>query len=394
MSQPLKVMLIAIEASADALGAGLAHALRARLGEAGVRFVGVGGARMAAEGIASPFSIDDLSLVGVIEIVTSIPLALARIDAIVRLGEAERPDVAVLVDASVFNWWVAEGLRRRAPGVAIVKYAAPQVWATRPWRARSLARQADHLMTLFAFEPPYFEAAGLASTFVGSPTLSADHADANPDRLRAEIGAAPDDPILLVLPGSRPSEVKRLMPTFEEVAMRLKDARPRLHLVVPAAETVTGLVKARVSGWRHAAHVVEGEKSRRDAMRAATVALAKSGTVTTELAMAGCPMVVGYKANPITALIARALIQVKYLTLINIAAGEAAAPEFIQGDCTASKLGAALAALLDDPARRRAQVAAQTAALAKLGAGAPDPFGAAADTVIRVLAERGRAASN
>ena len=392
MTRPLKVMLVAVEASADVLGAGLARALRARLGEGGVTFVGVGGARMAAEGVQSPFDIGDLSLFGVFEIVTAIPRALRRIEATARLAEAERPDVAILIDSWAFTSRVAEKLRRRLPDLPLIKYVAPQVWATRPGRARALARSVDHLMTLLAFEPPYFEAEGLASTFVGNPALSCDISAADPARLREAIGAAPGDPILLILPGSRPSEIKRLLPVFEEAAMRLKDERPQLKLVVPAADTVAEAVKSRVAGWRHRAHVVEGESDKLDAMRAATAALACSGTVTSELARAGCAMVVGYRVNPATAVIARLLIQVDFLTLFNIAAGRAVAPELLQEACTPAALAAAVAPLLDNPAARQAQADAQAAALAKLGADAPDPFGAAADVVLEVLRARENAA--
>lgn len=388
MTRPLKVMLVAVEASADALGAGLMRALKERLGE-GVTFVGVGGARMAEQGVASPVDIAGLSLVGLFEIAAVVPRALADLEATIRLAEAERPDIAVLIDSWEFTWRVARRLRLRTPEVTIVKYVAPQVWATRPGRARVLARLADHLLTLLDFEAPYFERAGLATTFVGNPTLSRDISGADGARLRAAIEAGPEDPILLVLPGSRPGEIKRVMPAFEDAALRLKAQRPQLHLVVPAADTVADEVKARVAGWPNRAHVVEGEAARLDAMAAATLALACSGTVTTELAMAGCPMLVGYRGHPLTALIARLVIQVPYLTLINIAADRAVAPEFLQGDCTGPKLASAAAKLLDDPAARADQVAAQRAGLARLGVGRADPFGAAADAVIGVARARG-----
>ena len=386
-------MLVAVEASADALGAGLATALKARLGEA-VSFVGVGGARMAEAGIASPVDIDGLSLVGLFEIVAAVPRALGDLEATVRLAEAEKPDVAVLIDSWEFTWRVARRLRLRSPETTIVKYVAPQVWATRPGRARVLARLADHLMTLLDFEATYFEREGLATTFVGNPTLGRDLSGVDGARLRAAIEVGPDDQILLVLPGSRPGEIKRVMPAFEDAALRLRRERPNLHLVVPAADTVVEQVKARVAGWPIRAHVLEGEAARLDAMAAASLALACSGTVTSELARAGCPMLVGYRGHPLTALVARAVIRVPYLTLINIAAGEAVAPEFLQGDCTGPKLAAAAARLLDDPAARAAQAAAQRAALAKLGVGRTDPFGAAADTVIGIARERGLLAAN
>ncbi|HEY1752364.1 MAG TPA: lipid-A-disaccharide synthase [Caulobacteraceae bacterium] len=388
MSGPLKVMLVAVEASADTLGAGLARALKARLGD-GVTFVGVGGAKMAAEGIASPVDIAGLSLVGLFEIAGAVPRALRDIETTVRLAEREQPDVAVLIDSWEFTWRIARRLRLRTPGVAIVKYVAPQVWATRPGRARVLARLSDRLLTLLDFEAPLFEAAGLATTFVGNPTMSRDVSDANGGRLRSLIGAGEDDPVLLILPGSRPGEIKRIMPAFEDAVMRLKEQRPELQLVVAAADTVAETVKARVAGWRHRAHVVEGEAARLDAMKAATVALAKSGTVTTELAIAGCPMVVAYRGHPMTALAARIVIQVRWLTLINIAAGREIAPEFLQERCNGPELARAVAALLDDPPRRAAQAAEQTAALAGLGVGVADPYGAAADAVIEVMRARG-----
>jgi lipid-A-disaccharide synthase len=381
-------MLVAVEASADSLGAGLARALKARLGDC-VEFVGVGGTKMAAEGVASPFDIGELSLVGLFEIIGVVPLALRRLEETVKLAETERPDIAVLIDSWEFMWRVARRLRLRTPGVARIKYVGPQVWATRPGRARVLARLFDRLMTLFDFEVAHFEAAGVPTVSVGAPALRRDFSSADPDRLRAAIGAGPDDPILLLLPGSRPGEIKRVLPSFEDAALRLADAHPNLQIVVPAADTVAAQVKAKVAGWRRRAHVVEGERDKLDAMRAATVALACSGTVTTELAVADCPMVVGYRGHPATALVARAIIRTRFFTLINIAAGEEIAPEFLQERCNGPELATAVSALLDDPARRAAQANAQTAALTKLGLNHSDPFDAAAEVVIDLARERG-----
>lgn len=388
MSRQLRVMLVAVEASADTLGAGLAKALRARLGE-GIEFVGVGGAKMAAEGIDSPYDIAELSLVGLFEIVGAVPLALRRIEETVRLAEAAKPDIAVLINSWEFMWRVGRRMRLRTPDVALVKYVAPQVWATRPGRARVLAQIFDRLMTLFDFEPRYFEAEGIATTCVGNPVLRRDLSGADPARFRETIGAGPDDPILLVAPGSRRSEIKRVFPAFEDAALRLADANPSLRLVVPAADTVAAEVKARVTAWRRRAWVVEGEVDKLDAMRAATLAIACSGTVTTELAAAGCPMVVGYRGHPATAVIARAIIRTRFFTLFNIAADEAIAPEFLQQHCNGAELAAAAAALLADPQRRASQAQRQKAALAKLGLGDADPFDAAAQVVIDLARERG-----
>jgi len=384
---PLKVMLVAAEASGDERGAGLARALKARLG-AGVTFVGVGGARMAAEGITSPFDIAELSVLGLVEGLLAYPKVVRRADETAALAAREKPDVAVLIDSWGFTLRVAQRLRRQDPSLPLIKYVAPQVWATRPGRARTLAGAVDHLLSIHAFDAPYFEAHGLPVTFVGNSALSLDFSQADPARLRGEIGAGPDEPILLVLPGSRPSEIERVLPPFTEAVRLLRAERPGLHVVVPAAETVAEVVKAKVAGWTTRAHVVEGEAAKLDAMKAGTVALACSGTVTTQLALAGVPMVVGYRLAPLTYAIIKRVVRTPYATLFNIAAGEEIAPELIQKDCNGPALAAEVARRLDDPALRQAQVAAQSRALARMGLGGPDPDEAAAEAVLKVAAAR------
>lgn len=387
--RPLTVMLVAAEASGDDRAAGLARALRKRLGKA-VRFVGVGGERMRAEGIESPFDISELSILGLWEGLLAYPGVVRRADETAALAAREKPDVAILVDSWGFTLRVAQRLRKLDPGLPLIKYVGPQVWATRPGRARTLAQAVDHLLTIHAFDAPYFEAAGLPTTFVGNAALKLDFSGADPARLRKEIAAGADHPILLVLPGSRPGEIERVMPAFEAAVNILKVERPELHVVVPAAPTVAPAVIARVAGWPHRAHVLEGEGAKLDAMKAATAALACSGTVTTELALAGVPMVVGYRLGAITAFIARRLIRTKYITLFNIAAGEEIAPELVQEACTGPALAAEIARRLDDPELRADQVARQYAALDKMGRGGPDPSEAAADAVLKLLDERGR----
>ncbi len=382
--RPLTVMLVAAEASGDDRGAGLARALKRRLGD-GVRFVGVGGQKMAAEGVASPFEIADLSIFGLIEGLLAYPKVVRRADETAALAERERPDVAVLIDSWGFTLRVAHRLRRMYPHLPLVKYVAPQVWASRPERAKTAAEWFDLLLTIHTFDAPLFEAAGLTTAFVGDATLAIDFAAADPAGLRREIGAMPDDPILLVLPGSRPSEIERVMPAFEDAVNRLKAERPELHVIVPAAPTVAELVRARAAGWPHRAHVVEGEAAKKAAMRAATVALACSGTVTTELALAGCPMVVGYRLAPLTHAILKRLIRTEWVTLFNIAAQDFVAPEMIQDDCNGPALAREVARRLDDPALRATQVERQNAALLKMGRGGPDPNEAAADAVLTLV---------
>lgn len=387
--RPLTVMLVAAEASGDDRGAGLARALRRRLG-ARVRFVGVGGERMAAEGVESPFDIADISILGLLEGLLAYPRIVRRADQTAAIALREKPDVAVLIDSWGFTLRVAQRLRRRAPGLPLIKYVGPQVWATRPGRAKTLAATVDHLLSIHAFDAPWFEAQGLPVTFVGNSALSLDFSKADPQRLRDRILARAGDPILAVLPGSRPSEIARVLPAFEDAVHRLKAERPELHVVVPAAPTVAELVRSRVAGWPHRANVIEDEAGKLDAMKAATVALACSGTVTTELALAGVPMVVGYRLGPVTYALLKRLIRTRYITLFNIAAQAFVAPELVQDDCTGPKLAHEVALRLDDPDLRARQVAAQYAALDKMGRGGPDPSEAAAEAVLKILADRRR----
>lgn len=387
MTRPLTVMLVAAEASGDSLGAGLARALKARLGE-GVRFVGVGGAKMAAEGVASPFDIADLSILGIFEAIPAYPRIRRRVAETAELAVREKPDVAVLIDSWGFTLRVAHALRKAFPKLPLVKYVGPQVWATRPGRARTLAAAVDHLLSIHGFDAPFFEAEGLKTTFVGNPALAKDFSKADPERLRAVVGAAPEDEILLLLPGSRPAEIKLVMPVFAEAVSLLKDDRPNLHVVIPVASTVARQIKDGIGDLPYRVSLIEDEQLKDDAFVAGTVALACSGTVTTELALAGVPMVVGYRLGGMTHAILKLLFKSPWITMFNIAAKDFVAPEFVQDQCTPETLAAAVSERLNDPILRTRQIAAQNAALDKMGRGGPDPSEIAADTILKLLAER------
>ncbi len=385
MSRPICIMLVAAEASGDNRGAELMAALKRRLGEGAVRFVGLGGARMTAEGLASPFDMSELSILGLVEGLKAYPRVIRRADEMAALALRERPDVAILIDSWGFTVRLAQRLKAQTPELLVVKYVAPQVWAYREGRAAALAKTVDHLLSIHTFDAPIFEKVGLPTTFVGNSTLNLDLSAADPDGLRRRLGISPEAPLLLVLPGSRPSEIERVLPPFAEAVALLKAARPGLQVVVPAASTVAEMVRTRVAGWPHRAHVVEGEADRYSAMKAATVALACSGTVTTEVALAGAPMVVGYRLAPLTYAIIKRLIRTRYVTLFNIAADAFVAPELLQEACTGPNLARELALRLDDEDMRRRQVEAQSAALAKMGRGGPDPSEAAALAVLKLL---------
>ena len=391
MTAPLCIMLVAGEASGDALGAQLARALTHRLGDRAVRFVGVGGEQMAREGIESPFDYRQVTVLGFFEGLLAYPRILARVRDTVDLARQEKPDIAVLIDSWGFTLRVAQGLKQADPTLPVVKYVGPQVWASRPGRARTLARTVDHLLSIHAFDAPFFEREGLPTTFVGNPALARDLAQADGARLKARLEGDADDPILLVLPGSRRGEIEWVAPAFFQAMARLKAERPKLRLVIPVAPTVAERVKAAVADLDVPVFLVEDEALKYDAMKAATVGLACSGTVTTELALAGCPMVVGYRVGRITYPILRLMIRTPYITLFNIAAKAFVAPELLQADCNGPALAKAVAERLDDPDLRARQIAGQFAALEKMGKGGPDPSERAAEVVARMLEARATA---
>lgn len=380
---PLCVMIVTGEASGDDRGAGLARALRALLGD-GVRFVGVGGRRMAQEGIVSPFDIAEISILGLFDGLFSFRKILRRVTDAADLAARENPDIVVLIDSWGFTLRVAQAIRAQTPHIPLVKYVGPQIWATRPGRAKTLAKVVDHLLTIHSFDAPMFEAAGLTTTFVGNAALSVDFSKADPERLRRTQSIPQAAPILLVLPGSRPSEVRRILPAFQDAVSLLRAEFPSLAVVIPAAPTVVDIVRAVVAGWADPVHIVEGDEAKLDAMKASVAALACSGTVTLEVALAGCPMVVGYRLDTLTWEIASRLLRTPYVTLFNIAAQRFVAPELLQNACTGPALAAAVSPWIESIDRRRVQVDAQFAALDLMGRGGPDPSHTAAEAVLRL----------
>ncbi len=382
------ILIVAVEPSADELGGALGAALRVRLG-ADLRLIGVGGPRLAAQGLVSLFDPRALAVVGVFNALAAYPDVLRRARQTAALVRDNHPQAAILIDAWGFNLRVARGLRRIDPGLPLIKYVAPQVWATRPGRARTLAGAVDHLLTIHSFDAPYFQREGLETTFVGNPALSRDFSNAEPARARAALGLSEGAPLLLLLPGSRAGEVDRLLPVFRSAVERLEESRPDLTVAIAVAASVSDRIKRGLAAWPRPPRIVEGEAARRDVMRAATAALACSGTVTTELALAKCPMVVAYRLGPFTHKVAEALIRTPYITLLNVAAGRFVVPERVQASCRGPVLAMDLARLLGDPAARAAQVAAQSRALEIMRGEIVDPTEQAADAVMRILA-RGR----
>lgn len=378
----MKIMLVAAEASGDALGAGLAKALKNRRPD--VVFVGVGGPRMAEQGIDSPFDIAELSILGWLEGLRAYGRVKARVADTVALAQRERPDAVVLIDSWGFTIRVAKAIREVLPDVKLIKYVGPQVWASRPGRAKTLAGAVDHLLALYSFDAPWFVKEGLPTTVVGSQALHIDMSGADPAQFRARRNLTMEQPLLLILPGSRPSEIRLLTPVYEKAAARLAIERPDLAVAVVAAGTVAKDVAERVERWPFRAHLVN-EADKYAAMKAATVAMATSGTVSTELALAGVPMVIGYRFAPVSYAIMKPFFTGKYATLFNHAADSEIARELIQSDATPDRFVEEVGRLLDDPQARADQSARQTAALDLMGREGRDPSDIAAEAVLAVV---------
>jgi len=376
-------MLVAAEASGDALGASLIEALRKAGGEDLV-FLGVGGPKMAAQGVVSPFDIAQLSILGWLEGLRAYGVVRKRVADTVALVQSERPDVVILIDSWGFTIRVAKAVRAAMPDVKLIKYVGPQVWASRPARAKTLAASVDHLLALYAFDAPWFEREGLPTTVVGSQALHVDMSKADPTMFRLSHGIASQANLLLLLPGSRPSEIRLMTPVYEAAVARLKASDPQLEVAVVVAGTVAADVSARIAAWPFRVHLVT-EADKYAAMRAATVALATSGTVSSELALAGVPMVIAYRFQPLSYAIMKPFFKGRFATLFNHAADEEIARELIQADATPEKMVAEVRRLLDDPGARLNQAERQIRALEMMGRGTADPSDLAAEAVLKIV---------
>lgn len=377
------VYLIATEESGDRLGAALMRELRARLGSK-VRFAGVGGHCMAGEGLASLFPIEELSIIGFAAVVQRLPMILKLIRRAVDAVLTAKPDILVIIDSPDFTHRVARRVRQRDPTIPIVNYVSPTVWAWRPGRARAMLGYVDHVLALLPFEPAeYRRLQGPPCSYVGHP-LTEQFGSLRPNAAeQARREASP--PVLLVLPGSRRSEVRHHAAAFGDTLARLKHEGVAFEAVLPTTPHLEGLVRAAVASWEVQPRIVVGEQDKRAAFRIAHAALAKSGTVTLELAIAGVPMVTAYRAGSVEIWIARRVVRPGTVILANLVMGDDVIPEFIQEDCVPDKLAPAVRDLLGNtPARRR-----QLAGFAKiddiLSTGEQTPSGRAADIVLDVM---------
>jgi lipid-A-disaccharide synthase len=378
-----KIFLIATEESGDRLGANLMKVLRQRLGGA-VLFEGVGGQSMAREGLTSIFPIEELSIMGLAAVVKQLPMILRRIREIATAVAQASPDILVIIDSPDFTHRVARRVRARDPSIPIVDYVSPSVWAWRPGRARAMRGYVDHVLALLPFEPKeYRRLRGPPCSYVGHP-LTEQIGVLRPDPGEQERR---DDapPVLLVLPGSRRSEIRHHMAVFGQALGRLRAEGVAFELILPTMPHLQEAVAAALADWPVQPRLVIGEQEKRAAFRIARAALAKSGTVSLELALAGVPMVAAYRVGTVEAWILRRAIDLKSVILANLVVGENVVPEFLQQDCTPEKLSHALREVLTDSPQRRRQVEAFAGIDGIMSTGNQPPSVRAADIVLATL---------
>lgn len=380
------IMLVCGEPSGDRLGAELMTALRTLAGGA-VNIVGVGGPAMTGQGLRSLFPLDDTAVMGLREVVPRIPAILRRVREASDYAVRERPDAVVCIDSPDFTHRIAQRLKRIAPQIRTVNYAAPQVWASRSYRARKMARYFDLVLALLPFEAPFFEAHGLRAVFVGNPVIERAAQMKGGDTLRARLGLAPEAVALAVLPGSRMNEVRLLLPPFRDAVTRLRNGIPGLVCLLPTVQHVAPYVREHTRDWPVPLHILESDADKYAAFNAAQAAIAASGTVTTELALAGTPMVVAYQLGALTYALVRPFVRVDYITLANILLDRPAIPELIQRKCTGEALAAAALPLLRDETARARQKHDLAEAMTKLGLGGEPPSLRAARALLEFVHE-------
>jgi len=373
------VFLVAGEESGDRLGASLIAAIRRSNPNA--RFSGIGGVHMAAEGVASVFPLGDLAIVGISAILSRLPYIFARIREAAAAVAAAKPDVLVIIDSPEFTHRVARKVRARAPDIPIVDYVCPSVWAWRPGRARAMRGYVDHVLALLPFEPDALrQLGGPPASFVGHP-LAEQVAVLRPNATEEQRRLA-DPPLLLVLPGSRSGEIRRLAPVFGEAVALLAARMGPLEVVVPAVSRLADALQMQVASWRVPARVVTDLAEKHAAFRSARVALSKSGTSTLELALARVPTIAAYKVSLLEELVARAIIKVPSVILANLVLGENVVPEFLQQTCKAEALAGALAPLFGDTPERARQLTAFGRLDGLMGIGRVSPSERAAAAVL------------
>jgi len=389
--RPLTLTLVCGEPSGDLLGAQLMMRLKSLAGSR-IIFSGVGGPAMSGEGLQSLFPIDVTAVMGFGEVIPRIPEILRRVR---RAGDyvlSAKPDALVCIDSPDFTHRIAQRVRRYDPSISTVNYVAPQVWASRSYRAKKMARYFDLVLALLPFEAQFFETHGLHARFVGHPVIERQARIQGGAELRRRFGISPETPLLAVLPGSRFSEIRPLLPIFRETIQAVQRAVPGLGCILPTIPHIAAAVRQLTAAWPVPLHIVEDEADKFAAFGAADAALAASGTVTTELALAGVPMVVVYKVGLISHAVAKAIVRVPHVSIVNLLLGREAVPEFLQARCRPELVAPAVVQLFRDEAHRNRQKHDLREAIHLLGGDDEPPSLRAARMLLDFVQERRPAA--
>jgi len=367
MTEALRIFMIAGEASGDILGGNFMRAMKQVNPD--VTFYGVGGRKMQAEGLTSLFPMEDLSVMGVAEVLPRLPKILSRIRMTVNEIIKQKPHAVVSIDSPDFCFRVIKKLKSKNKTIPCIHYVAPSVWAWRPGRAETVSRFLDHILTLLPFEPPYFEKHGLKATFVGHPIVERLESRGDGDRFRRKHGLKADQPILCMLPGSRMSELSRLLDKFCETADIVLRNRHNAVIVIPTLPHLRPEIEKFFMGKGINPILIFNEEEKFDAFAASVIAIAASGTVSLELAMTDTPHIIAYKLSPVSAWIAKRLVKTPYVNLINILLKRPVVPELLLEQCEPGPMSRELLRLMGDREARGAQLMDFREALIKIGLG-------------------------
>ncbi len=383
-SNKLKIYLIAGEPSGDLLGSRLMRALKEKT-DNNVEFMGLGGDTMEKEGIKPLFDISELAVMGLVEVIPSIPRVLKRIKQTVNDIIKKRPDIVITIDSWSFCSRIHKALRSLNTGIPQVHYVAPQVWAWKKRRAKTMYKYVDKLLTLLPQEPQYFTKYNLDTQFVGHPVIESDALKADGSAFRKKYNIPAEKQIISILPGSRHTEVSKLLPDFLKAAKILHEQNPDLYFALPTVKTVVNRVKHMVKKSNLPLTVLETETDRYNAFQASSAAIAASGTVALELAICNIPHIIAYKVSALTYLMAKYLVKIKYVNLTNIMLQRDVVPELLQEKCTPQNIVKNIQELLKNGRFYDAQMTGFTEVKNYLSCGNQTPSQNAADAILEMI---------
>ena len=390
----LKVLIIATEPSGDKLGANLIDGLNGELkGRGQLVFQGIGGPLMKSRGVASLFNFNELSVMGLFEIIPKLPKILSVINRMVKYALVWKPDVIITIDSPDFSLRISKKIKQKWPAVKTIHYVAPSVWAWRGYRARTMGKFLDHVLAILPFEPPFMEAAGMSCDFVGHPIVSEDIPSNQEIRLfRSSLGIERETPIVSILPGSRRTEIVKMMPIYLKSLESVAKKFPNLIFIIASPPNVCELVKSYlkfsnipVIQLYEKDDPMKFEERKRMLFSTSLAALATSGTITLEIARMGAPLLVGYRASFMTEILLKTFVKLKSATLINILSNQAVIPELLFSKCTYQNISSSLINLLTDSTQADRQRGYVKYAMNALGANDLDPKIRAARSILRFL---------